>query len=219
MLATEELYLFKLILAQIKSESALIFDEVVEEYCELPQILQKFDEWKKKDLSAYKETYVHLCLPKIASIFIRSQMIMWTPFEPDFYEDIDQMKWFHPLMMYGRSNEETEDFLRRDPDVFLVPTVIEKIILPKLSSKFITFLHSVFELFLKSYLSELIDDCWDPQSTTQTLKLVKLMNQLSIDYPSLRVTSKNLQGMFTIITDKMKSALDNDVFIPIFQKQ
>lgn len=137
LITTAKFYLFKLISAQIKSDSALIFDEVVEEYCELPQILQKFDEWKKKDLSAYKETYVHLCLPKIASIFIRSQMIMWTPFEPDYYEDIDKMKWFHPLMMYGRSNEETEELLRRDPDVFLVPTVIEKIILPKLSSKLI----------------------------------------------------------------------------------
>lgn len=45
------------------------------------------------------------------------------------------------------------------------------------------------------------------------------MNELSNDYPSLRVTSKNLQSMFTVITDKMKVALDNDVFIPIFQKQ
>lgn len=42
---------------------------------------------------------------------------------------------------------------------------------------------------------------------------------MSADYPSLRVTSKNLQNMFTIISDKMKAALDNDVFIPIFQKQ
>jgi GC-rich sequence DNA-binding factor len=43
------------------------------------------------------------------------------------------------------------------------------------------------------------------------------MNQMANDYPSLRVTSKNLQTIFTIITDKMKTALDNDVFIPIFQ--
>lgn len=121
--------------AQIKSDAGLIFDEVVEEYCELPQILQRFDEWKKKDLNAYKEAYVHLCLPKIASIFIRAQMVLWSPFEPDFYEDIDKMKWFHPLAMYGRSDDETEDSLRNDPDVFLIPTIIEKIILPKLSSK------------------------------------------------------------------------------------
>jgi GC-rich sequence DNA-binding factor len=83
----------------------------------------------------------------------------------------------------------------------------------------IVFLFGLFHA--KNYfISELIEDCWDPLSTTQTLKLVKLMNELSNDYPSLRVTSKNLHVMFTIITDKMKAALDNDVFIPIiFQKQ
>jgi GC-rich sequence DNA-binding factor len=117
----------------------MIFDEVVEEYCELPFILKKFDEWKKKDINAYKETYVHLCLPKIVSIFVRAQMIMWSPFEPDSYEDIDKMKWFHPVAMYGRMEAETEETLRNDPDVFLIPTVIEKTILTKICSKLTTF--------------------------------------------------------------------------------
>lgn len=45
------------------------------------------------------------------------------------------------------------------------------------------------------------------------------MHQLTNDYPSLRVTSKNLQTLFTIITEKMKLALENDVFIPIFQSR
>lgn len=74
-------------------------------------------------------------------------------------------------------------------------------------------------MFFSSLPIEIIEGCFDPLSTTQTLRLVKLLNQLSNDYPSLRITSKNLQAMFTIITDKMKMALDNDVFIPIFQKQ
>jgi len=150
-------------------------------------------------MNAYKEAYVHLCLPKVVSIFVRAQMILWTPFEPEHYQDIDKMEWFHPLAMYGRVSTETEETLRKDPDVFAIPSIIEKVVVSK--------------------LSRLIDECWDPLSTTQTLKLVKLMNELSNDYPSLRVTSKNLQSMFTIITDKMKVALDNDVFIPIFQKQ
>lgn len=128
--------------AQIKEDSAMIFDEVVEDYCELPQILHRLDEWKKKDMNAYKEAYVHLCLPKIANVLIRAQMILWSPFEVDHYEDIDKMKWFHPLAMYGSSNGETEEALRNDPDVFLVPTVIEKIILPKLSSELDQLLNS-----------------------------------------------------------------------------
>lgn len=113
----------------------MVFDEVVEEYCELPQILMRFDEWKKKDVNAYREAYVHLCLPKVVSIFVRAQMIMWSPFEVDNYEDVDKMKWFHPLVMYGLSADETEESLRKDPDVFAIPTIIEKIVLPKLSSK------------------------------------------------------------------------------------
>lgn len=86
-------------------------------------------------MNAYKEAYVHLCLPKIISVFVRAYMILWTPFETDHYEDIDKMKWFHPLAMYGRTADETEEKLRNDPDVFIIPTVIEKIILPKLNSK------------------------------------------------------------------------------------
>lgn len=65
----------------------------------------------------------------------------------------------------------------------------------------------------------IIEGCYDPLSNTQTLKLVKLLNQLSHEYPSLRITSKNLQTLFMTITEKMKLALDNDVFIPIFTKQ
>src|SRR5690349_20015261 len=123
-------------LSQIKTDATMIFDEVVEEFCELPQILQKFDEWKKKDVNAYREAYVHLCLPKVVGIFVRAEMILWSPFEIDHYEDVDKMKWFHPLAMYGRLSGETEDTLRKDLDVFAIPTVIEKIVLSKLSSEF-----------------------------------------------------------------------------------
>lgn len=124
-------------LAQIKIDAAMIFDEVVEEFCELPQILQKFDEWKKKDFIAYKEAYVHLCIPKVVGVFVRAEMILWSPFEADHYEDIDKMKWFHPPAMYGRTPTETEDSLRKDPDVFVIPSLVEKIVLPKLSSELI----------------------------------------------------------------------------------
>lgn len=113
----------------------MIFDEVVEDYCELPHILTKLDEWKKKDMNAYKEAYVHLCLPKIVSVFVRAQMILWTPFQPEFYEDIDKMKWFDPVAMYGKTSEEIEETLRKDPDVFLIPSIIEKVVVSKLSSK------------------------------------------------------------------------------------
>jgi len=113
----------------------MIFDDVSDDYCDISQILQRFAEWKLKDLSAYKEAFVHLCLPKITSVFIRAKLILWSPFEMEFYEDIEKMDWFDALAMYGKADGETEETLRNDPDVFLIPTVIEKVILPKLNSK------------------------------------------------------------------------------------
>jgi GC-rich sequence DNA-binding factor len=109
------------------------------------------------------------------------------------------MSWYSNALRYSYNRRETEESLANDLDVRLVPTLIEKIVLPK--------------------LSEIIENCWDPLSTTQTLKLVQLISRLGREYPSLRTTSKSLRTLFTVILDKMKLTLDNDVFIPIMQKQ
>lgn len=209
---------YKAQLSQIKADQAQIFDDVSEEYCELSEVLQKFEAWRYKEKDAYKEAFVNLCLPKIVSIFVREKLVFWSPFDKN-YEDIEKMNWYKDLAFYAKQENETEESLRNDPDVFLIPTVVEKIILPKLNSKSDLMNLSYSELIASCFILEIIEDVWDPLSTTQTLRLVGLMNRLTNEYPSLRLTSKSLQAMFTIITDKMKLTLENDVFIPIFQKQ
>lgn len=122
-------------------------------------------------------------------------------------------------MKYGWTDNETEDSLMDDPDVKLVPVIIEKIILPKVTGAFCRlWLLLQYSLHL-NHLAELIETCWDPLSTTQTLKLVGLLGRLARDYPSLKSTSKYARTLFAAISDKMKLALDNDVFIPVFPKQ
>jgi GC-rich sequence DNA-binding factor len=93
------------------------------------------EEWKYRELNSYKEAYVHLCLPKICGVLIRPSLVLWNPFDEN-YEDIEKMEWFHLLAMYAKGKNETEEDLRNDPDLFLVPTIIEKLILPKLTSEF-----------------------------------------------------------------------------------
>lgn len=39
--------------------------------------------------------------------------------------------------MYALDNKETEESLKRDPDVRLVPFTVEKIVIPKLTCKII----------------------------------------------------------------------------------
>jgi len=56
-------------------------------------------------------------------------------------------------------------------------------------------------------------------STSQTLRLVGAINRFVKEYPNLNDTSKQLEILFNTILDKIKAAVENDVFIPIFPKQ
>jgi hypothetical protein len=49
--------------------------------------------------------------------------------------EFERAKWYDTLILYGLKEGETEDGLKQDPDVKLVPTVIEKVLLPKLTRK------------------------------------------------------------------------------------
>lgn len=129
---------------------------------------------------------------------IRLNMITWNPLDENC-KDFERMEWYETVMKYGYKPNETESELADDPDIRLMPTLVEKIILPK--------------------VTEFIEKAFDPVSSTQTLRLVNLLRRLIRDYPSLKPTSKFMRAMFTAILDKMKLSLENDVFIPIFPKQ
>lgn len=127
---------FEEALVQIKSDADLIFNDVSEEFCDLSLVLENFAEWKRTDIEAYKDAYINLCLPKIISVFIRWNMIAWNPFTSEHYVDIDKIKIYHAMAMYGKNEYETEETLKNDPDLFLIPTIIEKFVLSRLNSKF-----------------------------------------------------------------------------------
>lgn len=186
-------------LKEIALEAIHVFDDADEEYCEIGQILHRFQSWREAELESYKDAYVSLCLPKTLGALIRLRHVVWNPVSGENELNLEREDWYHRCVLYGRQPEETETSLAEDPDVRLIPTLVEKIVLPK--------------------LTVLIEQVWDPLSTTQTLKLVRLINRLSRDYPSLRRTCKQLRTLFQALLDKLKLAIDNDVFIPVFPKQ
>lgn len=64
-----------------------------------------------------------------------------------------------------------------------------------------------------------MEKVWDPMSTSQTLRLIGTIKRLIRDYPNLNDSSKLLGTFFNAIFDKIQSAVENDVFIPILPKQ
>ncbi|XP_066586865.1 PAX3- and PAX7-binding protein 1 isoform X2 [Prorops nasuta] len=188
---------FKQAKEEIENNSSEIFADVIDEYCTVKGVLSKLESWKETDIDAYVEAYVPLCIPKLLSPIIRSKLITWNPIME--ISDIERSSWYSALLLYALNVKETEESLKLDPDVRLVPSTMEKVVIPRLTS--------------------IVEKIWDPMSTSQTLRLVGIINRLIGEYPNLNDKSKNLETLFNTILDKIKSAVDNDVFIPIFPKQ
>lgn len=131
------------------------------------------------------------------------------------------MEWVEIVSKYGYKSSETEMELLNDPDVRLVPILMEKILLPKITGIWQVFMFSWSVNFsvLSFLFLEIIEKMWDPLSSTQTLRLVTLIKRLIERYPSLKPNSKNMRILLTTILNKMRLTLENDVFIPIFPKQ
>ncbi|XP_030765367.1 PAX3- and PAX7-binding protein 1 isoform X2 [Sitophilus oryzae] len=181
---------------EIDQELQEIFEDVVEDYSSTASILIRFEHWRTKDMSAYNEAYATLCLPKVVSPLIRLNLIFWDPLNET--KDIEKTEWYRTLALYGLHDDESEKSLSKDPDINLLPTVIEKVLLPK--------------------LTQLVDKCWDPVSSSQTLRLVGMVGRYIRKYPTLGPSSKSLTNLFNAILHKMQVALENDVYIPITPK-
>ncbi|KAK9498494.1 hypothetical protein O3M35_003118 [Rhynocoris fuscipes] len=182
----------------IEQDAKHVFEDTLDEFATIRGILERFESWRRTDIDAYKEAYVSLCLPKLLGPILRLKLLFWNPFSQGNF-DLEKTPWCNSLLLYGLERTETEEQLRKDPDVQLLPRIVERIVLPK--------------------LSKLTSLCWDPLSSTQTVSLVGLVTKLIQDYPSITPTSKFLINLINTVLTKMKEAVENDVFIPIYPQQ
>lgn len=195
-MSPQDLLIFDKERQEIEQELQEIFEDVVEDYSSTANILIRFEHWRSRDPTAYNEAYATFCLPKVVSPLVRLKLIFWDPLNET--KELEKSDWYRTLALYGLHDDESESSLAKDPDINLLPTIIEKILVPK--------------------LTKLVDSCWDPLSSSQTLRLVGTVGRFIRKYPTLGPESKSLINLFNGILHKMKMALDNDVFIPVTPK-
>lgn len=70
-------------------------------------------------------------------------------------EDLDRTRWNQRLLLYSIREDESEDLLKTDPDLELVPKSVEKVIIPKLDRK----CYSLFMYYFYAYLSRSYKTC------------------------------------------------------------
>ncbi|XP_062061983.1 PAX3- and PAX7-binding protein 1 [Lepus europaeus] len=180
---------------RISKESSKIFEDVLESFYSIDCIKSQFEAWRSKYYMSYKDAYIGLCLPKLFNPLIRLQLLTWTPLEAKC-RDFENMLWFESLLFYGCEEREQE---KDDVDVALLPTIVEKVILPK--------------------LTVIAENMWDPFSTTQTSRMVGITLKLINGYPSVvNAENKNTQVFLKALLLRMRRTLDDDVFMPLYPK-
>eukprot|EP00076_Gallus_gallus_P039462 XP_025005000.1 GC-rich sequence DNA-binding factor 2 [Gallus gallus] len=198
-LALTELTEFQKSKDNILEESKKIFQDVHEDFCDIRKILLKFQEWKEKFPDSYCDAYISFCLPKLLNPLVRVQLINWSPLEQNS-TDLKEMPWFRAVEEFSDAKKSSESTRDDDPDEEVLPRVIEKTILPKITA------------FVKNV--------WDPLSASQTENLIQLCNNMfEKQVLSRSECSQAKQDLINTVVLRMRKSVEEDVFIPLYPKR
>ncbi|ESO13113.1 hypothetical protein HELRODRAFT_93667 [Helobdella robusta] len=82
------------------------FDDVVDEFCNIPQIISKIERWKKEQNDSYVQAYIGLCLPRFLTPLIKVQLAVWNPLE-QYCRNFEKLPWYQDLLNYGTIKENS----------------------------------------------------------------------------------------------------------------
>nr|XP_012612794.1 GC-rich sequence DNA-binding factor 2 isoform X2 [Microcebus murinus] len=170
-----------------------VFEDVHDDFCNIQNILLKFQQWREKFPDSYYEAFIGLCIPKLLNPLIRVQLIHWNPLKLDSI-DLKQMPWFTSV------EEFMEDSKKEDSsDKKILSAVINKTVIPR--------------------LTDFVEFIWDPLSTSQTTSLITHCRVILEEHSTCEnEVSKSKQDLLKSIVSRMKKAIEDDVFIPLYPK-
>ncbi|XP_062934279.1 intron Large complex component GCFC2 isoform X4 [Cynocephalus volans] len=196
-LSSAEVIDFQKSQGDILQDHKKVFEDVHDDFCSIQNILLKFQQWREKFPDSYYEAFISLCIPKLLNPLIRVQLIDWNPLKLDSI-GLKQMPWFTCIEEFV--DHSVEDSKREDSsDKKILSAVINKTIIPRLTD-FVAFI-------------------WDPLSTSQTTSLIMHCRVIFEEHSTCEnEVSKSKQDLLKSIVSRMKKAVEDDVFIPLYPK-
>ncbi|CAK6435243.1 unnamed protein product [Pipistrellus nathusii] len=174
-----------------------IFEDVHDDFSNIQNILLKFQQWREKFPDSYHEAFIGLCIPKLLNPLIRVQLINWNPLKFDSI-GLKQMPWFTFIEKFidnSMENSKKED----NSDKKILSSVINKTIIPR--------------------LTDFVEFIWDPLSTSQTTSLIAHCRMILEEHSTCEnEVSKGKQDLVKSIVSRMKKAIEDDVYIPLYPK-
>ncbi|KAI2654467.1 Intron Large complex component GCFC2 [Labeo rohita] len=189
------IYNFDSISDDLLKKAQEVFADVQTDFWDVKKILSRFDEWRVSFQDSYSNAYIGLCIPKLLAPLIRHQLIGWNPLQAG--EDFEALPWYSAVerFCHGQGYEESENM-----DKTTLPTIIEKTILSKVQG--------------------FVELVWDPLSAQQSQTLTTLCKRIQDDYSVFDgEQSKPVKAFVEAVIQRLRSAVDNDVFVPLYPKK
>ncbi|KAI6170043.1 GCFC domain-containing protein [Aphelenchoides besseyi] len=169
-----------------------LFDDTANEYCDVGLIIRRFIDWYQTDRTSFTDAYIAECMPKVLGPFVRLELLNWNPLLPK-NQALKTMKWYQAVLKLGFNNEGFDP--TDDPVILaLIPDVIEKIVIPK--------------------LTKILNEQWDPFSLIQTKQLVEQIDEFVCFGPNLNRKSKIFMKLLNSMQNRAQAALKNESSIP-----
>lgn len=123
---------FSCIIDEVTSQQEAIFCDVIDDFSDIFSVAIRFREWKYNFTRSYKQAYISLCVPKLLGPYISLQLISWNPVNISGCVSLENMPWLQDLLFFDCHDESLDPL---DPDLLLIPRIIELTVIPKLTSK------------------------------------------------------------------------------------
>uniref|UniRef100_U3ENB3 GC-rich sequence DNA-binding factor 2 isoform 1 n=1 Tax=Callithrix jacchus TaxID=9483 RepID=U3ENB3_CALJA len=196
-LSSAEMVDFQKSQGDILQDQKKVFEDVHDGFCNIQNILLKFQQWREKFPDSYYEAFINLCIPKLLNPLIRVQLIDWNPLKLDS-TGLKEMPWFKSVEEFMDSSVE-DSTKESSSDKKILSTIMNKTIVPRLTD-FVEFL-------------------WDPLSTSQTTSLITHCKVILEEHSTCEnEVSKSKQDLLKSIVLRMKRAVEDDIFIPLYPK-
>ncbi|CAD6190882.1 unnamed protein product [Caenorhabditis auriculariae] len=168
-----------------------IFADALDEYAKLRIVLERMIDWLSVDTKSFQDAYVHLCIPKLSSPYVRLQLISADLLNKD--TEMSRMQWYEDALLVGAENTDVE---KEHPVIVgLIPAIVEKVVVP--------------------FLTDVVREEWEPLSLQQTRRLA-LFCQILPQLPTINDRSKTFSALMEAIRSKIMTAVDEDLFVPMF---
>lgn len=199
----------------IRKEAQAMFADALPAWRSVRGVCRRLSRWRSTNIELYRTAYVADCLPSLLAPYVRHELLLWNPMAEEDNEDYEKMDWYRCAMMYGMKIDKSssdsddaemngdepyvptlnEDILRDDPDLMLVPTLVQKVLVPK--------------------LTELVESSWDPMCVRACVRMRGVLSRVCV-MPCARASLKTLS---TALADRLSTAVNNDTFIPALPHQ